>query len=250
MKKILALPLVFFSFSSFANGVPPADVQPYPEYLATYVKTLITVSCEQTLKGGSENALMKQATQDMKKDTPSYDNVHNAIVLGAGFGNGLKEKGKLVTKEKIAIDSCGGAAAYTMMQKDFIKMVVTSMVNPEQSQVADGKTKVPASDNGLYRTTAKALAELYSANEVAADDKIGGRKVEITGTIQDITKNFANEVVLKLESDNRFMPISLSMEDTEKPKASKLKKGQKITIMCEKMQLFIGAPSGRNCTFN
>ncbi|WWW57236.1 hypothetical protein V8948_20160 [Klebsiella quasipneumoniae] len=77
-----------------------------------------------------------------------------------------------------------------------------------------------------------------------------GRNVEITGTVQDITKNFANNVVLKLESDNRFMPVSLSMEDTEKSKASKLKKGQKITIMCEKMQLFIGAPSGRNCTFN
>ncbi|HFU6583100.1 TPA: hypothetical protein ACGPD6_004365, partial [Klebsiella pneumoniae] len=190
------------------------------------------------------------ATKGMKKDTASYDIVHNTIVLGAGFGNGLKEKGKLITKEKIAIDSCGGAAAYTMMQKEFIKTVVASMTNPEQSQVADSKPKVPASDDGIYRTTAKALAELYSANEVAADDKIDGRNVEITGTVQDITKNFANDVVLKLESDNRFMPVSLSMEDTEKSKASKLKKGQKITITCEKMQLFIGAPSGRNCTFN
>lgn len=250
LKQILALPLVFFSFSSFANGVPPADVQPYPEYLATYVKTLITAGCEQALKGDSEDLLIKRATQGMKKDTASYDNVHDAIVLGAGFGNGLKEKGKFITKEKIAIDSCGGAAAYTMMQKDFIKMVVTSMVNPEQSQVADGKPKVPASDDGLYSTTAKALAELYSANEVAADDKIGGRKVEITGTVQDITKTFANDVVLKLESGNRFMPVSLSMADSEMAQASKLKKGQKITVTCEKMQLFIGAPSGGNCTFN
>lgn len=250
LKKILALPLMFFSFSSFADGVPPADVQPYPEYLTAYVKTLITVSCEQTLKGGSEIALIKQVTQGMKKDTPSYDNVHDAIVLGAGFGNGLKEKGKLITKEKIAIDSCGGAAAYTMMQKDFIKTVVTSMVNPEQSQVADGKPKVPASDDGLYRTTAKALAELYSANEVAADDKIGGRNVEITGTVQDITKNFTDDVVLKLESGNRFMPVSLSMEGSEKAQASKLKKGQKIVVTCRKMRLFIGAPSGSDCTFN
>lgn len=250
LKKILALPLVFFSFSSFADGVPPADVQPYPEYLAAYVKTLITVSCEQTLKGGSEIELIKQATQGMKKDTPSYDNVHDAIVLGAGFGNGLKEKGKLITKEKIAINSCGGAAAYTMMQKDFIKMVVTSMVNPEQSQVADGKPKVPASDDGLYRTTAKALAEFYSANEVAADDKIGGRNVEITGTVQDITKNFTDDVVLKLESGNRFMPVSLSMEGSEKTQASKLKKGQKIVVTCGKMRLFIGAPSGSDSTFN
>ena len=250
LKKILALPLMFFSFSSFSEGVSSTDVQPYPEYLAAYVKTLIAAGCEETLKGGSEDVLIKRATEGMKKGTTGYDNVHNAIVLGAGFGNGLKEKGKLITKEKIAIDSCGGAAAYTMMQKEFIKTVVASMTNPEQSQVADSKPKVPASDDAIYRTKALALAELYKANEVAADDKIGGRKVEVTGTVQDITKNFTDDVVLKLESGNRFMPVSLSMSDSEKAKASKLKKGQKITVTCEKMQFFIGAPSGGNCTFN
>lgn len=250
LKKILALPLMFFSFSSFSEGFLSTDVQPYPEYLTAYVKTLITAGCEQTLKGGSEDVLIKRATKGMKKDTASYDNVHNAIVLGAGFGNGLKEKDKLITKEKIAIDSCGGAAAYTMMQKEFIKTVVASMTNPEQSQVAYSKPKVPASDDKIYRTTAKTLAEMYSANEVAADDKIYGRNVEITGIVQDITKNFTDDVVLKLESGNRFMPVSLSMVGSEKPQASKLRKGQKIVVTCGKMQLFIGAPSGSDCTFN
>lgn len=250
LKKILALPLMFFSFSSFSEGVPSTDVQPYPEYLAAYVKTLITLSCEQSLKGGSKDTLIERATQGMKKDTESYYTLHNTVVLGTAYGSKLKEKGRLITKEKIAIDSCGGAAAYTMMQKEFIKTVVASMTNPEQSQVADSKPKVPASDDGIYRTTAKALAELYSANEVAADDKIGGRNVEITGIVQDITKNFTDDVVLKLESGNRFMPVSLSMEGSEKPQASKLRKGQKIVVTCGKMQLFIGAPSGSNCKFN
>lgn len=121
---------------------------------------------------------------------------------------------------------------------------------PLAPQAGIAKSKATTSDESVYRTTAKALAELYKANEVAADDKIGGRKVEVTGTVQDITKNFANDVVLKLESDNRFMPVSLSMSDSEKTKASKLIKGQKITVTCEKMQLFIAAPSGGNCTFN
>ena len=91
---------------------------------------------------------------------------------------------------------------------------------------------------------------MYKENEVAADDEIGGRKVEVTGIVQDITKNFANDVIVRFESGNQFMPASLSMEDTERLRATKLKKGQKITIICEKMQLFIGSPSGRNCTFN
>ena len=128
-------------------------------------------------------------------------------------------------------------------------MALTGLM-PLAPQSGVVKPKTTTSDEGIYRTTAKALAELYSANEVAADDKIGGRKVEMTGTVQDITKNFANDVVLKLESGNRFMPVSLSMSDSEKAQASKLKKGQKITVTCEKMQFFIGAPSGGNCTFN
>lgn len=250
MKKILALPLVFFSCSSFSEGVPPGDIQPYPEYLAAYVKTLITAGCEQTLKGGSEDVLIKRATRGMKKDTPSYYAVYNSIVFGTGAGTTLKATGRLITKDKIAIDSCGGVAAYISMQKDFMKMVVDEMTTSEQSQAGAVKPKATSSDESVYRTTAKELVELYKANEVAADDKIGGRKVEITGTVQDITKNFTDDVVLKLESGNRFMPVSLSMSDSEKAKASKLKKGQKITVTCEKMQFFIGAPSGGNCTFN
>jgi hypothetical protein len=89
---------------------------------------------------------------------------------------------------------------------------------------------------------------MYEENEVAADDEIGGRKVEVTGIVQDITKNFANDVIVRFESGNRFMPASLSMEDTEKSKASKLKKGQ-IAITCEKCSCSLVRPR-RNCTFN
>lgn len=250
LKKILALSLVFFSFSSFSDAAPPTGVQPYPEYLADYVKMLITTGCEQTLKGGSEDVVIKRATQGMKEGTPSFYTVHNAIVLGAGVGKGLKESGKLITKEKIVIDSCGAAATYTMMQKDFMKMVVDDMVNSEQPKTGAAKPKMAASDDSIYRTTAKELAELYNANEVAADDKIGGRKLEITGLVQDIRKDFANDVIVQLQSGNRFLPVRLNMDESERTKAAKMRKGQEVTITCEKMVLLVGAPSGGKCTFN
>ena len=85
LKKILVLPLMFFSFSSFSEGVPSTDVQPYPDYLAAYVKTIVTAGCEQALKGGSKDVLIERATQGMKKDTESYYTLHNAVVLGTAF---------------------------------------------------------------------------------------------------------------------------------------------------------------------
>lgn len=260
MKKITALPLVFCAFSSVAGGAVLGEIQPYPDYIADYVKTLVTASCDQVLSDDGKNSIDRtikfisaSATKGMKTDTESYYAVYNSIVFGAEMGDKLKNAKKqkmiLATKDKIGIDSCGGVGAYALIQKDFRKMTLAGLM-PLAPQAGVVKSKATTSDKSVYRTTAKDLAELYKANEVAADDNIGGRKVEMTGTVQDITKNFANDVVLKLESGNRFMPVSLSMVDTEKSKASKLKKGQKITVTCEKMQLFIGAPSGGNCTFN
>lgn len=260
MTKIIALPLVFCAFSSVASGAVSGEIQPYPDYLSAYVKTLVTASCDQVLSDDGKNSIDRviksisiSATKGMTTDTESYYAVYNSIVFGAEMGDKLKNAKKqkmiLATKDKIGIDSCGGVGAYALIQKDFRKMTLTGLM-PLATQAGVAKSKATTSDESVYRTTPKGLAELYKANEVAADDKIGGRRVEVTGTVQDITKNFANDVVLKLESGNRFMPVSLSMFDSEKTKASKLIKGQKITVTCEKMQFFIGAPSGGNCTFN
>ncbi|EKG5202693.1 OB-fold putative lipoprotein [Escherichia coli] len=251
MKKIIVLPLLLCSFLSFADLVPTTDVPPYPEYLSAYVKTLMIAGCKQTLKGYSEDQVIKQATQGMKEGTESYNSIYNTVILGAGAGKGLKERGKLITKDNVELTSCDKFASYVMTEKkDLIKAVVAGLVSPTQSQKAVAESKATTSDSNVYRTTAKDLAAMYKENEVAADDEIGGRKVEVTGIVQDITKNFANDVIVRFESGNQFMPASLSMEDTERLRATKLKKGQKITIICEKMQLFIGSPSGRNCTFN
>lgn len=74
MRKVIALPLVLASFTSIAQGTQSGEIQPYPDYLAAYVKTLVNAGCEQALKGDSEDALIKQVTQGMKK-------VHRATML-------------------------------------------------------------------------------------------------------------------------------------------------------------------------
>lgn len=260
MKKIIGLSLAFCAFSSVAGDAASGEIQPYPEYLSAYVKTLVTASCDQVLSDDGKNSIDRviksistSATKGMTTDTESYYAVYNSIVFGAEMGDKLKNAKKqkmiLATKDKIGIDSCGGVGAYALIQKDFRKRTLTGLM-PLATQAGVVKPNATTSDESVYRTTAKELVKLYKANEVAADDKIGGRKVEMTGIVQDITKNIANDVVHKLESGNRFMPVSLSMADSEMAQASKLKKGQKITVTCEKMQLFIGAPSGGNCTFN
>jgi hypothetical protein len=53
MIKTIGLSLVISSFASIAGNALSSEIQPYPDYLAAYGKTLFTTGCEQTLKGGS-----------------------------------------------------------------------------------------------------------------------------------------------------------------------------------------------------
>ena len=62
-KRFLYYLLCSFLLVLFSEGVPVTDVQPYPDYLAAYVKTIVTAGCEQALKGGSKDVLIERATQ-------------------------------------------------------------------------------------------------------------------------------------------------------------------------------------------
>ncbi|WP_239641969.1 OB-fold putative lipoprotein [Edwardsiella tarda] len=247
MIKPIIISLTFCSFMSIAAGSAPSNIQPYRSYLSNYVEMLATSSCEQTLKGGSKDEIIGRAADGMKKNTDTYDIIYNTATLGAMFGNKLKKEHRFFTEDKTEIDSCHDAAKF-MMDTGFVKELVNQMTAETKPVVPTPKASI-SSDN-VYRTTAKSLAELYNANEVAADDKIGGRSVEITGVVQDINKDFANNVVVQLQSGNRLLPVRLYMNESEKMKASELRKGQKTTVTCEKMVMIIGAPSGSNCTFN
>lgn len=232
---------------SIAAGSAPSSIQPYRSYLSNYVEMLATSSCEQTLKGGSKDEIIGRAAEGMKKNTDTYDIIYNTVALGEMIGNKLKKENRTIVTDKAKVEACHNAARI-VMDKGFINELVDHMTAETKPAVATSKASV--SNDDVYRTTAKSLAELYNANEVAADDKIGGRSVEITGVVQDINKDFANNVVVQLQSGNRLLPVRLYMNESEKMKASELRKGQKTTVTCEKMVLIIGAPSGSNCTFN
>lgn len=242
MRKIIALPLMFCSFASFAGGGLSSSIQPYNEY----IKTLLKASCEWTFKGGSEDEVVAQAIEGMKEGTSSIAEIRNKANFGAAAGQVFKNKARVGRAGK-KVDNCNDFATLATEQEGEMTIFVRK-ASPSQS--ADDGLKDTTPDDGVYRTTAKDLAAMYEENEVAADDKIGGRKVEITGAVQDIGKDFANNVIIQLKNGNKFLPVRLSMEESERSKASKLKKGQEVTITCGKMMLLIGAPSGGNCTFD
>ncbi|HBS7154808.1 TPA: hypothetical protein MAO97_000831 [Klebsiella pneumoniae] len=259
MRQIIVLSLMFCSFTSVAEKQQPpisGNLQPYRNSAEDYISNLFSSTCELALKGGinanipidqSTKGLIAQATQGMKKDTSAYATIHDTAMLGAAVGLKIKAEGKTITQDKTEIHTCGEFVSY-IVQNGLMSQFTAGLSAPEQSTTTKADHNV--SDGSIYKTTAKELTAMYDENEVAADDKIGGRKVEVKGVVQSIDKDFTGSVVVLLQSGNDFMPARFGMEETEKPKAASLRKGQTVSIICEKMMFLIGSPSGSRCRFN
>ncbi|MCW6548609.1 OB-fold putative lipoprotein [Yersinia ruckeri] len=121
-------------------------------------------------------------------------------------------------------------------------------VTTESVKIVDTEKKEP--QQKIYKTTARELNAAYDENEVAVDEAIKGAIVQVTGIVQSIDKDFTDSIVIRLKTDNEFMPASMTMNDSEKQIALGLKKGQKVVIKCKRMTRIIGSPAGSKCTFN
>ena len=258
MKNIIVLSLMACTFAAMANNPQSLSfghLQPYRNSAENYIGNLFNATCELALKGDIKanveiekaiSGVLAQVTQGMNKETTAYSTIHDSVMLGAAVGLNIKEKGATITKDKVTIHTCPEFLNY-INQKGLMPGLAAGLTNPEPST----RTKSAAgSSESVYRTSAKSLAAMYDENEVAADEKIAGRKVEVTGVVQSIDKDFTGSVVVLLAGNNDFMPARFGMEETEKSKAASLRKGQTTTILCERMTFLMGSPSGRSCKFN
>jgi len=126
----------------------------------------------------------------------------------------------------------------------------TSQASQSSSANASENAEESPTQKPIYQTTARKLFNDYEENEVAVDEQLKGKVVAMTGIVQSIDKDFTDSIIISLKTDNEFMPARLKMKDSQKAAAIALKKGKQVVIMCENMSRIIGAPSGRNCSFN
>lgn len=128
----------------------------------------------------------------------------------------------------------------------------TTQANPPPVVAAGSTTQMlPAATPGdnVYTTTAQKLARDYHDNEVAADEKMKGKVIEVSGTVQSIDKSITDSIIIALRTGNEFMAAHMNMDDSEKDKAIALKRGAKVTIRCERMMRSMGSPFGSDCKF-
>lgn len=99
----------------------------------------------------------------------------------------------------------------------------------------------------VYKTTATALARAYHRNEVATQDAVSGKDVQVTGTVQSINEEFGS-VEIDLRT-HQFLPAGMMMRAGSKKIAATLSRGQQVTIRCRHVERLLGSPAGRQCVF-
>lgn len=90
----------------------------------------------------------------------------------------------------------------------------------------------PSSQEPDFTGSPSALIDAYNENEVAADKKFKGKKIRLSGRIEDIGKDILDKPYLTFASDEQFEFRSVQCYFTKKEedKLADLRKGQNVVV--------------------
>lgn len=91
------------------------------------------------------------------------------------------------------------------------------------------ESEVASASPDEWVTAARLFAD-YEANEVAADEKYKGKVLVVTGTIEDIGKDFVDTMYVTLRTDNGIMSVQCRFDDEHKFQLANTTKGQQVTL--------------------
>lgn len=125
--------------------------------------------------------------------------------------------------------------------------------DPRQAALT-APTAAPAAHAGgssapLAVTTPSQLYSDYASNEVATDQRLAGKIIQVTAPVQSIDKDFTDSAVLRFATGDEFGSMSAVMDDSQKGLAAVLSRGQVVTIQCKAVRRVLDSPVGSDCTF-
>lgn len=112
-----------------------------------------------------------------------------------------------------------------MMVSGIKKGVEEGMKNPNNWHVNGRPLSGP-----VVTVTPQQLLKDYTANEVSADMKYKGKTLEVTGTIDSISKDLFDQVYVALDAGDPMRNVTCYLDSESQKKVADLKKGQRVTI--------------------
>jgi hypothetical protein len=95
--------------------------------------------------------------------------------------------------------------------------------------------------------TAIELFNAYQANEAAAQQRYGNKRLLVSGTVDGVDLDFSDKPVVKLRTSNQFMSASANLTEASQAKATGLAKGTNVKLLCGGVSEVIGMPQLSDC---
>jgi hypothetical protein len=119
----------------------------------------------------------------------------------------------------------------------------------DNSASTEQKPEQKASDDEKpISVSAKEYDKKYQDNEVAADNLYKGKKIEITGKIESISKDIADDVYISLAGAGDDVSMGIQCHLSDPAKAADLKKGQSVTIVGTGDGMVVTIPQLKDCS--
>lgn len=106
-------------------------------------------------------------------------------------------------------------------------------------------TRQDIESRGLVVVSARALANEYRSNEVAANSLYNGRRLAVEGRVQAVRVDFVGNPIVELRTSNQFMPVDARMSNSGD--AARLSPGNDVVLDCEGNGMSIGRPQLGSC---
>jgi hypothetical protein len=144
---------------------------------------------------------------------------------GAGIDDVKQEQAATEKKEKEEY------AQLSPEQKDSIasvERIADSLKVANRKREAEQKRLNEIEARKKNTITAADLYASYDANEVSADENFKNKTFYVTGIVEDIKKDFMDDIYVSLKTGQMFTSVSCYFDD--KKVAASLKKGQRVTF--------------------
>lgn len=116
------------------------------------------------------------------------------------------------------------------------------------STTADQPEETTEAPEEIIEISAQDLFAAYDQNEIAADAKYKGKKLKITGTVNNIGRDILDDVYITMDTGEYLWDVQCYFTDAEQIDAvASLKSGDTITIIGECSGLSITSVVVKNC---
>lgn len=114
-------------------------------------------------------------------------------------------------------------------------------------EAAEKKDRVQKELDSLPSVTAGQLTKAYEENTVAADQQFKGKKFKVSGTVADINTDITGDPYITMNGGNPFMAPQFGFEKSDAAQLAKVKKGSKVTMVCEGRGDVAKIPMSQSC---